>query len=120
MSTRNGGDDAAVAQVAHAAHAEHRCSFCGAGPSADAKVIPGPKANICFPCVPRVAARGAALLAEGRGGIQRLRTGEELPCSFCDMAGVRWMVMERGVRICDECVRICEELIAEDCRACGI
>lgn len=121
MSTRNGPDDAKeLARLAHAAHAELRCSFCGARPSADARLIPGPRANICFACVPRVEARGAALLAEGRGGMQRLRHGEQVPCSFCDMARVRWLVVEGDARICDECVRLCEELIAEDCRACGI
>jgi hypothetical protein len=46
------------------------------------------------------------------------RAAEELRCSFCNQsqADVGKLIAGPTVFICDECVRICQEIIAEDQR----
>jgi len=45
--------------------------------------------------------------------------GDAITCSFChkDQGQVRKMVAGPDVYICDECIRLCDELIADEVRA---
>jgi len=80
-----------------------RCSFCGRAQQDVAKLIAGPGVYICIGCV-TLARSWEPLPSPGRS------------CSFCGA----WAPKERRVTghgtvaICDECLDLCDEILAEE------
>jgi ClpX C4-type zinc finger len=52
----------------------------------------------------------------GPGKQRRRRRGEDLGCSFCGKGQkqVKKLVAGPGVRICDQCIDLCNEILAEE------
>jgi hypothetical protein len=108
------------------------CSFCGCSHQECEQLIAGPGVFICERCV-RQATRlsaGAPVegLAEGwaEGRLRLEPSGSEARCSFCGKfrrqvpflvsggpAGALAGKFGRGARICDECLDLCLEILAE-------
>ncbi len=80
-----------------------RCSFCGRAQQEVAKLIAGPGVYICSGCV-TLARTWEPLPAPGRS------------CSFCGTWAPReHRVTGHGtVAICDQCLDLCDEIIAEE------
>ena len=103
------------------------CSFCGRPREECAKLITGPGVFICERCVAQAIGLAAGLAVEGRPAPMRLEpSGSEVRCSFCGKQArqVRHLVASglaaapggkvgQGTRICDECLVLCEEILAE-------
>jgi hypothetical protein len=111
------------------------CSFCGRSREECAKLIAGPGVFICDGCVARASRLAVGAAAEDVAGGPLLveRSGSEAKCSFCgkQTRHVRWLVaggvastpggtsgqgkFGKGPRvfICDECLALCEEILAE-------
>jgi hypothetical protein len=114
------------------------CSFCGRSRQESAKLIAGPGVFICERCVAQatwLATGAAGDLAEAPLALEPSDSGSE--CSFCGKGArqVRRLVGGRppsasggkagkagmaskpgkaqGTRICDECLALCEEILAE-------
>jgi hypothetical protein len=104
------------------------CSFCGRSREECAKLIAGPGVWICDGCVARASglARGVAVAdhAEVPLGVEPPRS--QATCSFCgkQTRKVRRLVVSGrasapggkvspGTRICNECLELCEEILAE-------
>jgi|SRR5882757_9670610 len=94
------------------------CAFCGRPKELVAKVIAGPGVYICNDCV-ALAERAAAT----REPIDNERTHMELAdpagkglCSFCGKTAsdVQALVIGPGVRICDGCLHLCDEILATE------
>ena len=104
------------------------CSFCGTSQYEVRKLIAGPGVYICDACVE--LARGVI----SSGGVTNTRLGPvqavtdqdaRVRCRFCDkhrdqVAGMAVMSAETGgevsepAAICDECLSLCVEIIAEE------
>ncbi len=98
-----------------------RCSFCGRDQSAVGKVIAGPGCYICDGCIRvgviivsgvepegvEAGALSAAVAPEGEQGYK---------CNFCGKthAQVETLLVEGDARICDECLALCDEILAEE------
>jgi ATP-dependent protease Clp ATPase subunit len=81
-----------------------RCSFCGRAQRQVAKLIAGPQdVFICDGCV--------ALARRWPVGADPRRT-----CSFCgrSAATVARLVSHGAASVCDECLDLCDEIIAEE------
>jgi ClpX C4-type zinc finger len=117
------------------------CSFCGRPREACAKLIAGPGIFICDGCVARASRLAVGAAAEGEvGGSAPLLvepSGSEAKCSFCGKqaqhvqrlvaggvastpGGKSGQVGQVGqvgkgprIFICDECLALCEEILAE-------
>jgi hypothetical protein len=103
------------------------CSFCGRSREECAKLIAGPGVFICERCVAQ-ASRLAADAKVDRAEAPMLvePSGSQAKCSFCGKQArqVRRLVASglasapggkfgQGTRICDECLVLCEEILAE-------
>jgi ATP-dependent protease Clp ATPase subunit len=96
------------------------CSFCGKTQKQVKKLIAGPGANICEGCL----RRAQAVIAEpGRTATTAIATIEQAgpetsaeQCSFCGKHRHRVAAMASAgdARICDECLELCDEIVAED------
>lgn len=95
---------------------ELACTFCERGKDEVTRLIAGPGVFICDGCV-----RTALRVGEDRGP-RRVGTNVldvaggsgKLTCSFCgkQARSVRWLVATGAdARICDECLRLCDEII---------
>ncbi len=92
------------------------CGFCGASQRDVANLIPGPLFYICDGCV-----TAAVQTIEGRAEASRMllmSTTTTADCSFCGKAHHEFehlvtTLMGCG-RICDECLEVCAEIMAED------
>lgn len=111
------------------------CSFCGAEKAEVRKLIAGPGVLICDGCVDLAG----ALLAEGGQRSNELTLlvavdlgSPKVRCSFCGKRRdrVRAMVLaplrpgvgkyakhDAGVRICNDCLKLCDEILADEVRA---
>jgi hypothetical protein len=104
------------------------CSFCGRSREEVAKLVAGPGVFICGRCVARANTLAAGVLVEDRAEAAMLvePSGSEARCSFCGKQArqVRHLVasglasapggkFDQGTRICDRCLRLCEEILAE-------
>jgi hypothetical protein len=104
------------------------CSFCGRSREECAKLIAGPGVFICERCVVQATRLSAGAAGEGRAeGPMRLEApGSEVRCSFCGkearqvgflvaggLAGAPGGKFGQGARICDECLDLCLEILAE-------
>jgi hypothetical protein len=92
------------------------CSFCGASQRDVARLIAGPLFYICEGCV-----TAAIQTIETRGAdasrILPISTTAAAACSFCGKAHCETehlVTASRGGRICDECLEVCAEIMAED------
>lgn len=88
-----------------------RCSFCGKSQSEVKKLIAGPSVYICGECATAFASlsRNAAL-AEAQSE----------SCSFCGKRAKKEVDVVLGserTRICNKCLDICQEIIADDLQA---
>ena len=103
------------------------CSFCGRSREECAKLIAGPGVFICERCVAQASGLAAGAVVEGRaaGSMLLEASGSEVRCSFCgkEARQVRHLVAS-GLsvpagkfgdlpRICDECLDLCAEILAE-------
>jgi ClpX C4-type zinc finger len=104
------------------------CSFCGRSREECAKLIAGPGVFICERCVAHAGALATGAPVEDRAEAPMLLqpSGSRVRCSFCgkEARRVRHLVAARlaappggkfgqGTRICDQCLTLCEEILAE-------
>jgi ATP-dependent protease Clp ATPase subunit len=104
------------------------CSFCGRSRQECAKLIAGPGVFICDRCVAQASGLAAGAAVEGRAEVPMLLepSGSEVRSSFCGkearrvghlvaggLAGAPAGKFGQGARICDECLGLCEEILAE-------
>ena len=104
------------------------CSICGRSREECAKLIAGPGVFICERCVARAGGLAAgAAVEDGAEVPMRLEPlASEVRCSFCgkEARQVRHLVASglaaapdgkfgQGTRICNECLALCEEILAE-------
>jgi ATP-dependent protease Clp ATPase subunit len=115
------------------------CSFCGKRRREVLKLVSGPRVFICNECVERcreVIGPRAARAADGRDASART-TIDEMPaepprddedvtaeskppgdghCSFCGKpkTDVATLVSGPRIYICNECVELCEDIIAQE------
>jgi ATP-dependent protease Clp ATPase subunit len=96
------------------------CSFCGNDQRHAKKLIVGPDARICDRCIDRVHTVLAAAGATASTPIATIRpVGDEADgrrCSFCGKGRyqVEAMTAAGDVRICNECLDLCDEIISEE------
>jgi ClpX C4-type zinc finger protein len=95
------------------------CSFCGKHQKQVKKLIAGPHAYICDRCTERIH---SVLASPGKSVSTPLATIHQLSadagdarCSFCAQARqqVEVMVSAGDVRICGECVALCDEIVGD-------
>ncbi len=98
-----------------------RCSFCGRDQSAVGKVIAGPGCYICVGCIRVGVVIVSGVEHEGvEPGALNLAVAPEgehgYKCSFCGKthAQVETLLVEGDARICDECLDLCCEILAEE------
>jgi hypothetical protein len=104
------------------------CSYCGRSREECAKLIAGPGVFICERCVAHAGKLAAGAAVEDRAEVPMLLepSGSEVRCSFCgkEARQVQRLVASglaaapggkygQGTRICDECLALCEEILAE-------
>jgi hypothetical protein len=104
------------------------CSFCGRPRDVCAKLIAGPGVFICERCVAQATRLSAEAPVEGwsEGSMRLEPPGSEGRCSFCGkdarqgvllvaggLPGVPAGKFGQGARICDECLDLCLEILAE-------
>jgi ClpX C4-type zinc finger len=104
------------------------CSFCGRSHEEGVQLIAGPRVYICERCVARATrlSAGAAVEDPAEAAMLLEPSGSTARCSFCgkDAGQVRHLVASGlagapagkfgdRARICDECLHLCEEILAE-------
>jgi hypothetical protein len=104
------------------------CSFCGRSHQECEQLIAGPGVFICEQCVAQATRLSASAPVEGwaEGPLRLEASGSKARCSFCgkDARRVFFLVaggpagapagkFGRGARICDECLDLCLEILAE-------
>jgi hypothetical protein len=106
------------------------CSFCGRSRQECAKLIAGPGVFICERCVAQATRLSAGSVVEGwaEGPMRLEASGSEVRCSFCGRQArqVGFLVAGglagasggkpghgQGAGICDECLDLCLEILAE-------
>jgi hypothetical protein len=104
------------------------CSFCGRSREECAKLIAGPGVFICERCVAQASGRPAGATFEDRveAPMRLEASGSEARCSFCGkqarqgvllvasgLTGVSGGKFGQGARICDECLDLCLQILAE-------
>ena len=100
------------------------CSFCGREQQQVRKLVAGPDVYICDPCI--MAAVGVS--ASGRPAkdpkLQPVPDTSQLACSFCGKgrSEVKTLIAaparegHKSATICDECLGLCGEILAEQLR----
>lgn len=90
------------------------CSFCNRSVREVAKLIQGPSVNICNVCVD---SSRAVLSGESVQDWAVISGGS---CQFCGRATAqkRHVVekVDRDVRICENCVKLCDEVLTEEAK----
>jgi hypothetical protein len=108
------------------------CAFCGRSREECTNMIEGPGIFICDACVARASRLAAGSAAEAAevevevGAAEPMLvepSGSEAKCNFCDKHMQRLVTgsvalapvgkVGRRPRICDECLAMCEEILAE-------
>jgi hypothetical protein len=96
------------------------CSFCGKHQKQIKKLIAGPRMYICNECIDRVH---AVLAATGKTTSTPIATIAQVSdtdrggrCSFCGKRRhqVAAMASTGHAKICNECIELCDEIIAEE------
>ena len=95
-----------------------RCSFCNASQKEVRKLIAGPGVYICELCM-ETSHRVAETSSPQRGPRSSTLSDasrEKHKCSFCGKppTKVRSIVKGGRARICDDCLRLCDEIIAAE------
>ncbi|MGH2626779.1 MAG: ClpX C4-type zinc finger protein [Anaerolineales bacterium] len=87
------------------------CNFCN---SATRRLIAGPGVYICSACVEIAQDVGAGRRHDRRVALEE-HGDDEAKCSFCGKRPrqVRYVVATESALICDECLDLCAEIIAE-------
>lgn len=90
------------------------CTFCGLPKHKVTKLVAGPGVYICGDCVALVHRVGSEPVETPRTRLDPVPAGSRLQCSFCGKAAPKasGLVAGPGVRICAECLRLCDEVIA--------
>jgi hypothetical protein len=103
------------------------CSFCGRSPDEGARLIAGPQSWICDACVARATrlVRGAVVTDQEQVPLLVEPPHSGATCSFCGkrVEQVRRLVVSgrasapggkfgQAGRICDQCLTVCEEILA--------
>jgi ATP-dependent protease Clp ATPase subunit len=88
------------------------CTFCGLPKGEVSKLVAGPGVFICGDCV--AFAEQVVHDAQAISPDRAERGRNTMACSFCakPAAEVDRLVVGPDVRICDQCVRLCVEVIA--------
>lgn len=99
-----------------AGSAEPACTFCGRLEHDVRQLIAGPGAYICSACVRlarRVVRRGEQV-DTALTSLQPVPATSKLACSFCAKPArqVTRLVAGPGIRICNECLDRCDEILA--------
>ncbi|HVK20516.1 MAG TPA: ClpX C4-type zinc finger protein [Actinokineospora sp.] len=96
------------------AGADLACSFCGAAKTEVARLVAGPGVFICDGCVALSGQviQEARSLTAGESHLDPVPVTSTLTCSFCSAAAAERIVAGPGVRICDQCVQFCAEVMA--------
>lgn len=104
------------------------CSFCGRSREESARLIAGPGVFVCDRCVAQATRLSATAPGEGwaEGSMRLEAPGSEARCSFCGKDTRQGVLLVAGglpatrggkfgqdVRICDECLDLCLEILAE-------
>jgi hypothetical protein len=96
------------------------CTFCGKAPREVRKLIAGPRVCICDECIKKcndIIAEEAMKPAREDPPRQREKpSSPALCCSFCgrQQHEVQRLIAGPSVYICDECIGLCNDIIAED------
>ena len=101
------------------------CDFCAAPRrDADAMVAGGVGGHICDLCIDLAVRVFASSSREGDGRttLRLLSAGDSSTCTFCKCKqstrkrsiNARRIVAHKQNRICNECVELCEEIVAEE------
>lgn len=95
-------------------HETRVCSFC----AEQGELVAGPDVNICWSCVPLVAAVGEGREADPSVPMWIAAADEKAgdsSCSFCGKSPRQTTYQVRGLSasICNECIGLCDEIIAE-------
>src|SRR5438105_6712129 len=102
-------------------HGNLSCSFCGKGQREVRKLIAGPTVYICDECIKLcndIIAEESER-EENRSAVASPKDGHDhgdLSCSFCGKGygEVRKLIAGPTVYICDECIELCNGIIAEE------
>jgi hypothetical protein len=104
------------------------CSFCGHPREECDRLIAGPGVFICDRCVAQATRLSASAPGEGwaEGPLRLEVQGSQARCSFCGKDGRQGVLLVAGglaatpdgkfgqdARICDECLDLCLEILAE-------
>jgi ATP-dependent protease Clp ATPase subunit len=99
-------------------HGNLGCSFCGRGQREVRKLIAAPTVYICDVCIKLC---NDILAEESQPTTQDVSTSSkdshhhgDLSCSFCRKAHreVRKLIAGPTVYICDECIKLCNDILA--------
>jgi len=95
--------------------AEPVCGFCGRSKGEVTRLVAGPGVFICDSCVAvaRDVIREPRLAGMPRTHIDAVPPTAAVHCTFCGESGdqVDALVAGPGVRICNRCVQICDEIV---------
>lgn len=88
------------------------CAFCGSSERSTPVLVTAPEVAICADCV---AVAGSALVEADRVAPAGGGSDLALLCSFCGRSAseVRRIVAGPVVRICDRCVHLADEVLAQ-------
>jgi hypothetical protein len=92
------------------------CTFCGRSKKEVTKLVAGPGVYICDGCVALANQVTEQPVETPRTRLEPAPRMSELECSFCGKAAkakdVTRLVAGPGVRICDVCLQLCDEVLA--------
>jgi ATP-dependent protease Clp ATPase subunit len=93
------------------------CTFCGTDQGGAAKLIAGPSIFVCDRCV-QLAGQvvRSGLTGEDAVRFEPLEAGVPVACGFCGKRDrpAAALAGDHAVSICDECVELCDEIIADE------
>lgn len=92
------------------------CSFCGKAKNEVAKLIAGPKLEICDRCVGLASAVIRGDTPSNPGPAFQRSQANDVRCRFCQkgQSQVEAIVEAGRLRICNECVDLCHEILLEE------
>ena len=96
-------------------HGTYQCSFCGKNQDQVLHLVAGPRGvYVCDECIHRFGTNEALHTQQVAQTVAGTIWGNK--CSFCGMQQkkVQYLVLgPGGVNICDECLALCQEIMAE-------
>jgi ATP-dependent protease Clp ATPase subunit len=94
-------------------HRTYQCTFCGKDQNQVARLIAGSgSVYICDECITRIAQN-----PESSDAIMGAEGSDQVRCSFCGKKPrqVKYVAQgSRGVKICNECIELCQQIIDEE------